>query len=269
MEYIKFLPKNTLSRFTGRIACTEEPKWLVERVKRWFVDRYKLNMAEAEKPMAEYRSLSALFTRRLKPGARPIDDGIVHPCDGLLTQVGLIEEGQLLQTKGISYSIENFLKDEQAGQHFQGGTYLTYYLCPTDYHRVHAPIDAEVSQIIHVPGQLWPVNPWSVENITQLFAVNERLIFHLETAVGKVILVMIGATNVGQIEVPFDPDIRTNFSAQPHSPLRKTYSQPRAIKKGEELGVFNMGSSVVVLYPEGVIKSLPESGPVRLGTRVD
>lgn len=126
MEYIKFLPKNTLSRFTGRIASTQEPKWLVERAKRWFVDRYNLNMNEAEKPLEEYPSLSALFTRRLKTGARPIGEGIVHPCDGLLTQAGVIEDGQILQTKGISYSIENFLKDEQAGQQFQGGTYLTY-----------------------------------------------------------------------------------------------------------------------------------------------
>lgn len=265
MEYIKYLPKNSLSRFTGKMAQLREPHWLITKAKSWFVERYKLNMDEAEHPLEHYPSLAELFARRLKPGARPLAEGIVHPCDAQLTQVGPIEKGHIVQTKGISYSVNNFLKNAKAAEIFRGGCYLTYYLCPTDYHRVHCPMDAKLTEITLVPGNLWPVNPWSVENISQLFAVNERLIFHLDTEVGKVALVMIGATNVGQIEVPFDKDIRTNIGRKGRSPLRKTYANPIELKKGDELGIFHMGSSVVLIFPEGAIPSLPEPGAVKMG----
>lgn len=265
MEYIKYLPKNHISRATGQLAQLEQPKWLVDRAKSWFVDRYQLNMDEAEHPLSYYRSLGELFTRRLKEGARPMAEGLVHPCDAQLTQMGTIESGQLLQNKGTTYSLADFIKDPVVAEGFEGGSFLTYYLCPTDYHRVHCPIQSKLEQLVHIPGHLWPVNPWSVENISQLFAINERVVFHLETEFGKIVLVMIGATNVGQIEVPFDPEIRTNLNNSDRSPLRKTYCQAIDLEKGDELGVFHMGSSVVMLLPEGMMKQLPAPTAVKLG----
>jgi phosphatidylserine decarboxylase len=264
LDYVRLLPKKSLSRVVGRLAQVEEPKWFVDQAKSWFVDRYKLNMAEAEKPLSEYKSLNALFTRRLKPGARPIGESVVHPCDGQLTQANFIEEGLLVQAKGIKYSLKEFLKDDQADEVFSGGLQLTYYLCPTDYHRVHAPVDAEAELVVHVPGQLWPVNPWSVENVSQLFCLNERVIFRLKTPLGPVALVMVGATNVGQIEVVFDSKVKTNQRGS-KTAFRKTYKPAVSLKKGDELGVFHMGSSVVVVYPKSYGLALPSSGPVRLG----
>lgn len=264
MEYIRLLPKKSLSRSVGQIAQMESPQWFVENLKNWFVKQYNLNMDEAEKPLSEYKSLGALFTRRLQDGARPLSPGLIHPCDGKLTAMGEVEEGELIQTKGITYSINEFLKDGTAAETFSGGRFLTYYLCPTDYHRVHSPVDAEVEQVVHVPGALWPVNPWSVENISQLFAVNERVIFRLNSALGPVAVVMIGATNVGKIEVAFDPDIQTNVAGN-KEPYSKTYKPSERILKGSELGTFHMGSSVVVIYPKGLEQGLPEPGLVKLG----
>lgn len=264
MDYIRLLPKNSLSRFVGDLARLENPKWLVDKTKSWFVKTYKLDMAAAERSLDDYKSLQDLFTRKLKPGIRPIGQGIVHPCDADLTQARPIEDGQLVQTKGITYSLKEFLKDPTSLDTFKNGTQLTYYLCPTDYHRVHSPVEGHIEQVIHVPGELWPVNPWSVENISQLFSRNERVIFRISTAFGPVAVVMIGATNVGEIEVSFDADIRTNVKSKKQVYF-KTYKPKRPIAKGEELGIFHMGSSVVVVLPKGASDILPSVGPVKMG----
>lgn len=267
MEYIRVLPKKSLSRVVGKLAAIKKPKWLVEHAKSWFINRYHLNMSEAERPLHEYKSLREVFTRRLKAGARPIGEGLVHPCDGELTRVANIEEGELIQAKAINYSLEEFIKDPAANEIFLGGTQMTYYLCPTDYHRVHIPIDGEVTSVTHIPGELWPVNPWSVENVSQLFCRNERVVFRIQSALGPIALVMVGATNVGEILVSFDKDIRTNVRGSKQI-FRKAYKPAVKLSKGEELGVFCMGSSVVAIYPKGLVSVAPKVGPVRLGESV-
>ncbi|MEK6554129.1 MAG: archaetidylserine decarboxylase [Bdellovibrionota bacterium] len=263
MEYVRLLPKNTLSRFVGKVVRVKNPSWLATAARDWFIERYKINIAEAEKPLSEYPSIGDLFIRKLKPGLRPVGEGIVHPCDANLTRAGQLENGMILQAKGIEYSIQDLLKDPKAAETFAGGHYLTYYLCPTDYHRVHTPVEGEVTSIKHIPGRLWPVNPWSVENISQLFAINERLVFNLKTQYGPVALVMVGATNVGEISVSFDPSIRTNVAGGEVS--EKFYAPPVKLEKAQEVGIFHMGSSVVMLYPKGAIKTEPRLGPVKMG----
>lgn len=265
MQYIRYLPKNHLSRFVGKLVHCREPRWLVEKAKNWFVERYKINMDEAELPLAAYPSIGDLFIRRLKPGVRPIQGDLIHPCDAKLTVTGEVTGDQLIQTKGIHYSLNEFLCDSTAADVFKGGHYLTYYLCPTDYHRVHSPIAGEVVKTVHVPGRLWPVNPWSVENISQLFAINERVVFRLDTALGPVAVVMIGATNVGHISVSFNPKIRTNVVGL-KAPVTQNYNPPVKVNVGDELGIFHMGSSVVVVYPPDVLSQLPSPGAVKLGS---
>ncbi|MCB0357387.1 MAG: phosphatidylserine decarboxylase, partial [Bdellovibrionales bacterium] len=224
-KLLYFVPKNLLSYIVGFLAEIPWPYTINHYLKKWFVKRYHIDMGEAEHPLDSYASLGQLFTRKLKPGKRPIAEGFVHPCDGKLTQGGIILKGQLVQAKGKNYSIHKFLAEQQGWQDFEGGHYLTYYLCPTDYHRVHFPCSGEVLSCTHVPGRLWPVNPWSVENISQLFSVNERTLTLVETEKGKVMIVMVGATNVGKISMSFDQDIVTN-----HSHFRqlktKKYSPP-------------------------------------------
>ncbi len=250
------IPKNLLSYFVGRLVDVRWPAILNTPLKSWFVKRYQIDMSEAEHPIESYETLAQLFARRLKKGKRPIQRGIVHPCDAKLTQSGIITDGKLIQAKGIDYGLKEFLASQSFWAEFQGGSYLTYYLCPTDYHRVHSPISGEIKSCTHVPGRLWPVNPWSVENISQLFAINERTITLIENDKGKIALVMVGATNVGKISMCFDQDIVTN---QSHFRKLKSrvYAPSIPIEKGSELGVFNMGSTVVLLFTPGFLAESP------------
>lgn len=236
---------------------------------RWFAARYKLNLDEAEYPLSHYRSIQDLFTRKLKPGLRPIADArAVHPADGVMSVACNVTDGKILQVKGVMYSVQELLGEKGAASEFEGGTALTYYLCPTDYHRVHSSVDGKVTQVRYIPGALWPVNGWSVGNIKRLFVRNERVVFWIRTAYGPVALVMVGATNVGKISVSFDPQIVTNAG---NAETKKIYDPEVQVTRGEELGVFHMGSSAVVLYPKGF--NLEVSGaiprPVRMGGAVD
>lgn len=269
MEILKVLPKNLLSRMVGELTNLELPGIVAIKARDWFIKRYKINMDEAELPLSHYPSIAKLFIRKLKPGIRPIQAGYVHPCDGVLTHAEKIKDDTLVQAKGRDYNLSKLLMDEQAPRIFDGGSHLVYYLCPTDYHRVHSPVDGQVKKVTHVPGHLWPVNEWSVKNIPNLFAVNERIIFHIETQNGPVALVMVGATNVGKITVSFDPEIIANQRGRQKGPFEKNYAKPISVHRGDELGVFNMGSTVVVLYAKGMLKALPQLGPVKLGRSVE
>ncbi|MCB0349653.1 MAG: phosphatidylserine decarboxylase [Bdellovibrionales bacterium] len=268
MDYIRVLPKNLLSQAIGSLVSIEHPESLARKARDWFIKRYQINMAEAELPLESYPSISKLFTRKLKPGIRPIGDGIVHPCDAFLSCADEIDYDTLIQAKGKKYSLSKLLANDKAPQIYTGGSHLVYYLCPTDYHRVHSPVDGEVTKVTHVPGKLWPVNVWSVQNIDELFSVNERVIFHIETALGPVELVMVGATNVGKITVSFDEEIVSNRVGQSHVPFVKSYLKPIKVSKGDELGVFNMGSTVVMIYPHGMLSVLPRLHKVKLGESV-
>ncbi len=246
MWFLYFIPKNFLSFFVGKLVRIRCPQplgfWLVQ----WFIKKYSIDMSEAEKDF--YSSIGDLFVRRLKHGLRPLSqDHYVHPADSTLTGVQSIDGDQLIQAKDKFYSLKTFIHGtEEELKTFKGGGVLTYYLCPTDYHRVHSPMEGLVESCEYLPGRLWPVNPWSVENISQLFSINERVIIRLQTPHGPLILVMVGATNVGQITLSFEPEIITNVQHF-RKPRRIHYSTPLPIKKGEELGVFHMGSTVIVL----------------------
>jgi phosphatidylserine decarboxylase len=264
MELLKYLPKNVLSRLTGDLVGLESPAFVARRARDWFIKRYNINMSEAELPLESYPSVAKLFTRKLKPGIRPIGEGLVHPCDAALTIAEVIESNTLVQAKGRNYKLSDLLVDKNAAATYAGGAHLVYYLCPTDYHRVHSPIDGEVTEVVHVPGALWPVNEWSVQNIADLFSVNERVIFHIKTALGPVALVMVGATNVGKITVSFDPCVVAN-QGDFRETHRKIYDNPVRIKKGDELGIFHMGSTVVMIYSRNMLNVLPHLGTTKLG----
>lgn len=251
----------------GKLVHLRLPPPLALWTVRWFAKRYRIDLQEAELPIESYLSIGELFTRKLKAGLRPLGGDVVHPADSSLTQRGRIEKGQLLQVKGSPYSVEDFLNDPEAAVKWEGGHYLTYYLCPTDYHRVHSPVHGFVKTIKYIPGNLWPVNEWSVSHILRLFARNERLIFYIQTQRGTVALVMVGATNVGKMTVSFDPEMQTNQCSS-RQVIQKNYDPPQELNSGEELGIFHMGSTVVMLYPPGFFRSeIKPGGPasVRVG----
>ncbi len=236
-----------------------------------FARRYNIDLAEAEKPIAEYKTIGDLFTRKLKPGMRPLSPSpVVHPCDGELTVWGRISERQLLQAKGVSYSLETFVNDPLAFEKWRDGVYLTYYLCPTDYHRVHSPVSGKITSVDLIPGDLWPVNALSTAKVPNLFALNERVVVQIQTEAGPVCVVFVGATNVGKITLSFDETVTTNHHPRPSVITHLHYEFPRIIEKAAELGIFHMGSTVVVLYSLAVLKNLGaieniKSGPVRMG----
>jgi phosphatidylserine decarboxylase len=209
-----------------------------------FVKLYRINMEEAELPLNEYKSLDELFTRRLRPGARAVTSDWIHPVDGVLTANGRIHSNMAFQVKGSSYPISKLLGEQRYD--FEKGVFFTYYLCPTDYHRVHAPVAGEIVSVRHLQGLLCPVNEDIVNNVRDLFCQNERVVINMHTEKGPVAVVMVGATNVGQIEINVAPDLVTNLPYG-STPFFDSFSPPIAVNAGDELGAFHMGSTVVVI----------------------
>ncbi len=264
---MRAVPKKPLSRMVRRLASVPS-KMAVRR----FAARYGAAVEEAEKPLEEYESVLDFFTRRLKPGLRPIDADpkvLVSPVDGCLPTQGPVEEGLLLQAKGRRYRLSDLLAEEGAEVRYRRGAYFTFYLAPKDYHRIHAPVSGFITEMTYVPGQLYPVNPAAVAHVEGLFAKNERLITHLQSEdFGRVAVVKVGATCVGHIKVTYEPEVTTNVGDK--QVARKRYEDGALqVKKGQELGVFEMGSTVIVVVERAVaLEDWAPADPVRMGMRV-
>ena len=250
----RFLPKNHLSYIIGQLVHIRLPSFLNTLLIAKFAKFYHINLDEAELPIEKYPSLGDFFVRKLKSEIIPIGQTwALHPADSVITQAAKITEGKLIQAKNKTYSIETFTKDSNSLVNYKNGNFLTYYLCPTDYHRVHSPVDGEVIRAVHIPGTLWPVNPWSTENIHEIFSINERVLVEIKTCRGLVGVMFVGATNVGQILLSFDSEIIGNQLLS-NSVKVKKYTNLQ-IKKGDELGMFRMGSTIVMLYSENTISN--------------
>lgn len=265
---LKLVPKNALSRAVGAVLRAPLPRPVVRAAVRGFSRSYGVAVDEAEQPIETYRTFTDFFTRRLKPGLRPVVEGVdvaCSPVDGAVGEVGPIVDGTMVQAKGRTYTVREFLSDDEDAKDYEGGTFATLYLAPYDYHRIHSPFEGKVTGYTHVPGHLWPVNQKGVQEIDRLFAVNERLITHLETPAGKVAVAKVGATCVGRIRVAYD-DVVTNTG---RSSLRRVrYDEPFSVEKAGELGVFEMGSTVILLFQAGRAELDPSIRPgevVRMG----
>jgi phosphatidylserine decarboxylase len=240
---------------------------------RRFAHAYRLDLGEAQKPLDEYRTVRELFTRRLKSGARPVAPGAevpVAPADGRIYACGQQEAGELIQAKGVRYSLEALLADRELARALEGGSYLTIYLSPHDYHRVHSPLSGSVTSASYVPGDLFPVNPTSAALVKGLFTRNERLVFALETPLGLCAVVMVGATVVGRLRATFvGATAEGELSFRPRKQMQRLYRPAVPIAKGDELGVFDMGSTVVVCFAPGRVHLSPAlvaGMPISLGT---
>jgi len=241
---LRTLPKAWLSRTAGRAARAPASRALIP----WFARHYGIDRAEAVVPEGGFASLQQFFCRQLLPELRPVEAAprtLVSPVDGRLGACGGIAEGQLWQAKGQSYELAALLADAAAAERFRGGSYATLYLAPGDYHRVHAPAAGRVAAAQYVPGEYWPVNPRAVAKIPGLFTANERLITFLDTAEGQVALVMVGACLVGGIRVNYDP--AWNAGPGPHRAAERHYEPAAEFARGQELGRFEFGSTVIVL----------------------
>ena len=248
-QLLNFVPKNHLSFVLGRLAHVNLPAPLARMLVRSFANAFNLNMEEATKPIEQYRSIGDLFIRDLRPELRPIAEGIVSPIDGTLRSFGEVNGGVIPQVKDRSYTVQELLVDPTWASQFQESIYFNLYLSPKDYHHVHVPFDGSIIASTYIPGKLWPVNDWSLNSINKLFAINERLVTYIETSKGLMALVMVGATNVGKITVSYDDWVTNSLSSLPKNFSTRQYQRSIEIRKGQRLGTFHLGSSVVLLVP--------------------
>jgi phosphatidylserine decarboxylase len=264
------LPQHLLSRIVGALARARQPRGLVQWVIRRFVAHYDVNLAEAatEDPGA-YDSFNQFFTRPLTDGARPLADAdMVFPADGVVSQCGAIRGDRLFQAKGRTYSSTAlFGGDATRAARYENGVFATVYLSPRDYHRVHMPMDGRLVATTYVPGRLFSVNSTTAEGVDQLFARNERLVCHFEGARGPFAMVLVGAMIVAGIETVWAGQV----CPLPRTPVSRDFSAPQPpvnLRRGEEMGRFLLGSTVILLFPAPgpVLAGTCTAGaPVRLG----
>ncbi len=268
------LPHRAISRLTFYLARMRSP--LVAPAIRWFVARYQVDLSEAEFPdPVAYLTFNDFFTRALKPDARPVvsqNDAIASPADGRISAIGHIDETHIFQAKGHGYSLEDLLAGEDCAMPYRNGLFATIYLSPRDYHRVHMPRDGKLTHMTYVPGRLFSVAPFTVENIPGLFARNERVIAHFETDCGPMALVLVGAINVAAIETSWagliTPPHRNKVA---HTHYSSADGKSINLRRGQEMGRFNLGSTVILLFSQGAASwdtQLAPTMPVRMGQQL-
>lgn len=251
LQYL--LPKQLLTSAAGAFARAELGGLTTAAI-RWFANRYRVNLAEAEQSEpAQYRTFNEFFTRSLRAGARPLASAdFVCPVDGAVSVVGALEGDRLIQAKDHTYTTTALLGgDAERAAQFTGGSFATIYLSPRDYHRIHMPVAGRLTRMVHVPGALFSVNPETVRGVPGLFARNERVVCHFETAFGPFVLVLVGATIVGSMATSWHGVVNP-----PRPGVVRAWDYPLegdgavALTQGDELGRFLLGSTVVMLFPK-------------------
>ena len=250
-------PQLLLSRLAGRLADSTGTPALRRRFIRWFVRRYGVDMNEAVNSNPDtYTSFNDFFTRPLKPGLRPLggdENTLVSPVDGCVSQLGSVRAGRVFQAKGQSFSLLELLGgDQRRADIFADGEFATIYLAPGDYHRIHMPLAGQLREMVHIPGRLFSVNPATAANVPNLFARNERVVCVFDTTAGPIAMVLVGAMIVGSVETPWAGVVAPGEGGV----SQVSYSGEQALKfaRGEEMGRFRLGSTVVMVMPKGQVQ---------------
>ncbi len=255
---IRALPRVPLSRVVGRLCEQSLPAPVSHLVQRIYCSAYDVNLDEAE-DRGPYPNFDAFFTRNLRAGVRPIaESAVVAPADGYLSAMGPVDPGARITVKKQNYDVGELVGSAEEARRYRGGAFAVVYLAPSDYHRVHAPVDGRIDTIVGIPGDLFPVNSIGENYIQGLFVRNNRVSMRIDTdSLGRVNVVMVGATIVGRISVTAIPE--------PAVPPGETRFAPgRTVRRGDEIGVFHLGSTVVMLFEPGVGLDRP-FGKVRMG----
>ena len=269
-QYI--LPQHFLSRIVYALMRSEI-KWVKNLLIHLISQVAGINYAEALSPDPEdYVSFNAWFTRALKPGVRVFDpdpNAFLSPCDGKISETGPLKENRILQAKGKDYSLQDLLADDPVCQQLAGGYFSTIYLSPKDYHRIHMPLGGRLQRMIHVPGRLFSVAPYTVRQVPRLFARNERVISIFDTDSGPLVMVLVGAMLVSSTETVWAGEVTPTKNKEV---TVKDYPDTEiSLAKGEEMGRFNMGSTVILLMPPDALKpvdSLGAGDAVKLGQKL-
>ncbi len=247
VNLLRIAPLRAYSRVIRALSLAPLPRSLRDPVFGRIAVRCGMDLSEAEMLLSEYRSFHDLFVRRLQPGARIVDetrDAAISPVDACVSTAGEIGDGVLIQAKGVSYSLAELLGDRDLAGELSGGSFITLYLRPKDYHRIHCPVACTVTGVRHIPGKLFPVKPYMVRHLRGLFLRNERLVLRLSCAMGNIAMVCVAAAGVGNITTAF---------ARPGNGQAATWqdvSVPR--ERGDEVAAFNLGSTVILVFPPGV-----------------
>ncbi|WP_379922198.1 archaetidylserine decarboxylase [Erythrobacter sp. R86502] len=265
------LPQHALSRLAGRLAASRAP-WLKDRLIRRFVAAYGVDMTEAARSIGQFASFNDFFTRELKPGARPLADSgafILSPADGAVSQSGPIAGGRIIQAKGRDYSVAEILgSDDADAARFEGGRFMTIYLSPKDYHRVHMPAAGTLTDTTYIPGDLYSVNVATAGGVDRLFARNERLACRFDGPDGHFASIMVGAMIVAGIDTVWPNRFRTHAAA----PVCEDFTNAQHVfAAGDEMGRFYLGSTVVLLFEPGRIEWLDGFKPgdtLRMGQAI-
>ncbi len=264
------IPQHGLSVLAGKLADKKNipfKDWVIKT----FANHYKVDMSIAVEPdLTQYETFNDFFTRAIRPETRPIcdhADTLACPVDGAVSQFGKITGGDIIQAKGHSYTVDDLLGgDKQLAAQFEDGEFITIYLSPRDYHRYHMPIDGKLTRMIHVPGKLFSVNPLTARTVPRLFARNERVVAMFDTEFGPMAYVAVGATIVGSMEMAWSgvvtPPTRSDIAETHYAEGEVT------LKKGDEVGRFRLGSTVIMLLPKGNYQwdeSIKNKAPTKLG----
>ncbi len=250
-----FIPQHFITSLVYRITRCETP-WFKNILIKLFISVFDVDMSLANNPDPEsYSSFNTFFTRELSPEARPIsldEKTILSPVDGAVSQVGNIQNDTIIQAKGKSYTLKDLLVEDKLVTMFTGGTFATLYLSPKDYHRIHMPVSGQLKRMIYVPGKLFAVNSHTVRVVDSVFARNERVINIFNTDTGPMAMVMVGALNVGSMETVWAGEITP---AKDRVINDTQYSEGDVqLQQGQEMGRFNMGSTVILLFPKDVMQ---------------
>lgn len=243
--------RKTISKLTGKLAKSPVSRRFIPH----FAKTYNINIAEAEKTVDRYESINDFFTRRLKVGSRIVDPGensVVSPVDALVTGIGDMNQGEILNVKGQLYTIREMLDDEEELARYENGKYIVLYLSPKDYHRIHAPISGELVKSRHIPGKVYPVNDFGLKHMKRVLSRNERLISYIRNNQTQIAVVKVGALNVASIQM--SDHVKSN-----------------RLEKGQELAYFEFGSTVVLLFENETIDFVNELGEgdhVRMGQAI-
>jgi len=265
------VPQHALSRLAGRLAASQSP-WLRDAMITRFAAAYGVDLTEAARGIGEFTSFNDFFTRELKPGARPLADAarfILSPADGAVSQLGPITGGRIIQAKGRDYSVAELLGCSAAeAARFEGGRFITIYLSPKDYHRVHMPAAGTLATTRYIPGDLFSVNTATADGVDRLFARNERLSCRFDGPDGHFASVMVGAMVVAGIDTVWPNTFRTHASA----PVDEDFAgQARTFAAGDEMGRFYLGSTVVLVFEPGTAEwreGLKPGDPLRMGEAI-
>ncbi len=246
--WLNLLSNPQVSQAMGRLVRVRAPKPVLQTAIKTFCKLYGADPSEAERPLEDFTTFQDFFTRRLKPGARPVERALgvlPSPADGVLSISGSLANDTLIQAKGIDYTLDALMGGKEDADPYRGGSYAVVYLAPKNYHRVHSPWQGEIVKWRYIAGPLYPVNKMGIQHVPGLFARNERIIGHCETEFGKAALIMVGATCVGHMRVCFS-DLCTNEGKPTGDLTRLTPAVSQS--RGDEFGVFEMGSTVVLVF---------------------